>query len=79
MRHFQPGTGLSLGLKILPWDDRQAPCIGHNHEKLKDAYEANTPFNFERDQEGSIYSLPLSKAFTIPQLMIKAQEIYERK
>ena len=81
-QHFQTGTGFSLGLQNPPWKDRQAPWIQPDDAKLKDTYEANAPFILERDQEGSvnsIYNLPLTNAFTIPQLMTRAQEIYERQ
>jgi hypothetical protein len=34
---------------------------------------------FETGRTGSVYNLPLTNAFTIPQLMTRVQDIYERQ
>ena len=75
--HFQTGEG--VGLQNPPWEENSAPWSEPNDSKLKDTYKSNAAIILERDREGSVhsvYNLPLTNAFTIPQLMTRAQDIY---
>ena len=78
--HFQTGEGVRL--QNPPWEENSAPWSEPNDSKLKDTYKSNAAIILERDREGSVhsvYNLPLTNAFTIPQLMTRAQDIYERQ
>ena len=78
--HFQTGEG--VGSHNPPWEENSAPWSEPHDSKLKDTYESKAVIILERDQEGSVhsvYNLPLTNAFTIPQLMNRAQDIYGRQ
>lgn len=78
--HFQKGEG--AGLQDTPWEENSAPWSEPDDSKLKDTYESNAATILERDREGSVhsvYNLPLTSAFTVPQLMTRAQDLYERQ
>ena len=81
MRHqFQTGEG--VGLHNPPWEDNSAPWSEPHDSNLKDTYKSNAAIILERDRERSVhsvYNLPLTNAFTIPQLMTRVQDIYERQ
>ena len=65
-----------------PWEENSAPWSESHDSKLKDTYESKAVIILERDQEGfvhSVYNLPLTNAFTIPQLMTRAQDIHGRQ
>ena len=71
-----------MGLQNPPWEENSAPWSKYHDSKLKDNYESNAVIILERDREGSahsVYDLPLTNVFTIPQLVIRAQDIYERQ
>ena len=78
--HFQTGEG--VGLHNPPWEDNSAPWSEPHDSNLKDTYKSNAAIILERDRERSVhsvYNLPLTNAFTIPQLMTRVQDIYERQ
>ena len=78
--HFQTGEG--VGLQNPPWEENSAPWSETHDSKLKDTYESNAAIILEKDREGSVhsvYNLSLTNAFTIPQLMTRAQDIYKRQ
>ena len=78
--HFQTGEG--VGLHNPTWEENSAPWSESHDSKLKVTHESNAAIILEIDREGSVhsvYNLPLINAFTIPQLMTRAQDIYERQ